>query len=179
MTTAEVLTDAGFDFGSELSDDAVESRPGPLSGSRGSRTSTGTARRRRASKTKLETLQVKLSQQMFMAGSMIGLGLPVTGYYCCQESDNFTKAVTQLASRRPEWVEALEHLADIQPGLIVGRTAIGLGASLAVDRGRADPEKQFMKFLGVTQAWLAVQNPGSEFEEGSAYVPPPASFTPV
>src|SRR5262245_13983899 len=123
MTAAATLEGAGFDFSAELDDENVEAKSGPLSGSR-SRTTTGTTRRRRASKNKLESLQVKLSQQMFMAGTMIGLGLPITGYYTCQESDRFTKAVVQLAAYRPEWVEALEHLAAIQPGLIVGRTAI-------------------------------------------------------
>jgi len=179
--SASVLEDAGFDFSELNDDDSVTAEPGPLSGSRsGTRTTTGATRRRRSSKTKLDSLQKRLSGQMFMAGSMVGLGLPVTGYYACQESDAFTKAVVQLASRRSEWVEALEHLADIQPGLIIGRTALGLGAALAVDRGRADPEKKLMQFLGVYSAWDAVTNGDYESEEGSGYTPPPArAFSPV
>lgn len=173
MTASAVLEDAGFDFDAELNDDNVQGKSGPLTGAR-SRTSAGTSRRRRASKNKLETLQKQLSGQMFMAGTMIGLGLPVTGYYACQESDTFTKAVVELASHRAEWVEALEHLAAIQPGLIVGRTAIGLGAAIAVDRQRIDPEKRFLQFLGVTHAWMMVNTKDNENAEGSAYVPPPA-----
>jgi hypothetical protein len=118
---------------------------------------------------------------MFQAGAMIGMGLNVTGYYICQESDQFTRAVVQLAQNRAEWIEALEHLADIGPGITVGRTVLGIGASLAVDRGRADPEKKFMQFLGVYSAWKAVKEDRPPGEEpGSAYRPPPAAaFVPV
>ena len=105
-----------------------------------------------------------------MGGSLIGLGLPVTGYYVCQESHGFTSAVTELASTRPEWVDALEKLANIGPGITIGRTVLGMGAALAVDRGRADPEKRAMKFLGVYSAWLAVQSVEERMpQDGSSY----------
>jgi hypothetical protein len=117
---------------------------------------------------------------MFQAGALIGVGLHTTGYYICQESDQFTKAVVQLASKRPEWMQALEHIADVQPGLVIGRTVVGIGASLAVDRGRADPERQFMKFLGVYAAWKAVNNPQDGGVDIHGYKPPPAgNFVPV
>jgi hypothetical protein len=117
---------------------------------------------------------------MFQAGAMIGMGLNTTGYYICQESDNFTRAVIDLASSRPEWVDALENIANVQPGLVIGRTFIGIGAAVAVDRGRANPERQFMKLLGVYSAWYAVQNPQESEVEGSRYEPPPAgAFVPV
>lgn len=174
---SESPEETGFDF-SDVGD-AVEAAPGPLTGTRGTATPrTGTRRRRPAAK-KLDTLQAKLSSEMFQAGTLIGMGLNTTGYYICQESDSFTKAVVQLAAKRPEWIDALDRLADIQPGIVVGRTMFGIGASLAVDRGRADPEKHFMKFLGVYQAWAAVHGSGSEPAEGSRYTPPPASFVPV
>lgn len=178
MTATEVLENAGLNWEDELADTEVAAREGPLPGSR-SRTPTGTRRRRSVASKRLEVLQTKLSQEMFQAGAMIGMGLPVTGYYACQESDNFTKAVVQLASKRVEWIEALENLAMIGPGIMVGRTAVGLGAAFAVDRGRADPEKQFMKFLGVYSAWEAVNNPDGSKVEGSAYVPPPSRFSAV
>jgi len=180
--TTEYLGETFSDF-SDVTSDTVESTPGPLSGSRGTRHGTGTGmpRGRRPGKTKLDSLQKKLSGEMFQAGAMIGMGLHTTGYYVCQESDAFTKALVDLASKRPEWVTALEHVADIGPGIVVGKTMLGIGASLAVDRGRADPEKQFMKFLGVYSAWKAVQvKAGDEMEEGSGYRPPPAgTFVPV
>ncbi|MGH9207783.1 MAG: hypothetical protein ACRD1G_14715 [Acidimicrobiales bacterium] len=129
---------------------------------------------------KLQQLQQKLSGEMFQAGAMIGMGLNVTGYYICQESDQFTKAAVSLASHRPEWIEALEHLADLGPGITVGKTVLGIGAALAVDRGKADPEKKFMQFLGVHSAWKAVTSGASGPEEGNAYRPPPAgAFVPV
>lgn len=179
MTVADTLEGAGFDF-SELDEEgAVEAKPGPLTGSRGTNRRTG-SRRRPAAK-KLETLQKRLSGEMFQAGTILGMALPVTGYYACQESDAFTKAVVELASKRAEWIGALEHLADIGPGITIGRTAVGLGAALAVDRGRIDPEdSRFLMFLGVTAAWNAVTNPDYEVEEGSGYTPPPAgAFVPV
>ncbi len=164
-----------FDF-SDVTPETITAEPGPLGRSRGTRTP-GT--RRKTGVRKLESLQKKLSGEMFQAGAMIGMGLPVTGYYTCNESDTFTKAVVELASMRPEWVEALEHLAAIGPGITVGRFALGFGASVAVDRGRSDPEKKFMHFLGVNAAWKAVTEPG-ERVEGSAYEPPPQSvFVPV
>jgi hypothetical protein len=176
-----VPTDTDFDFSNLDVDDVETDPPGALHGTSSSRgTRGGTPRRgRRPAAKKLETLQRRLSQEMFSAGAMIGFGLPVTGYYVCQESDNFTKAVVQLASHRPEWIDALEHLADIQPGIVVGRTVFGIGASIAVDRERIKPERQFLKFLGVTAAWEAVNNPDAVKEEGSAYQPPPSKFTPV
>ena len=163
----------GFDF-SDIEPEAVS---GTLGASR-----TGAPRKRRGpGKTRLTALQKKLSQEMFQAGTLCGLALPVTGYYIGQESDAFTHAMIQLASSRPEWIEALEHVADIGPGLVIGRTAIGIGASFAVDRGRADPEKKAMMFLGVYSAWKAIHQPGEpRTEEGSAYTPPPSgAFVPV
>lgn len=157
----------------------TEAVPGPLTGSRGTRSTTGTRRRRTGVK-KLETLQKKLSQEMFQAGAMIGMGLNTTGLYICQESDAFTRAVIDLAATRPEWVDALENIANIQPGIVIGRTFIGIGASVAVDRGRADPEKNVMKLLGVYSAWKKMQDNSYEMVEGSAYSPPPAgTFSPL
>lgn len=178
-TTADEVLD---DF-SDIDLDKVEAVPGPLTGSRGTNKPRGSGTRRisTAAQKKLDALQKRLSGEMFGGGALIGLGLPVTGYYICQESDGFTSAIVQLASKRPEWVEALEHLADIGPGITVGRTVLGMGAALAVDRGRADPEKQAMKFLGVYAAWQAVQQ-GKERTAGASsnYAPPPAHpFQPV
>lgn len=172
-----MTADTDFDF-TDIGGENVDSASGPLTGSRG----TGprrSATRRRASTKKLDALHEKLSSEMFQAGALIGMGVPTTGYYICQESSNFTGAVIQLAARRPEWIDALEHIADVQPGITVGRTVIGIGAALAVDRGRADPEKAFMKFLGVYSAWSAVHTETGEVE-GSAYTEPPAgAFVPV
>lgn len=177
--TAEepAVTDWASEFAETGNTEAV---PGPLTGSRGTRSTGGTRRRRGPGVKKLENLQKKLSQEMFQAGAMIGMGLHTTGYYICQESDSFTRAVIDLAASRPEWLDALENIANIQPGLIIGRTFIGIGAAVAVDRGRANPEKQFMKLLGVYSAWNAWQNPSDEIGEGSAYSPPPGgAFTPL
>jgi hypothetical protein len=179
MAATDTLEEPVFDF-SDIGD-STEAASGPLTGSRGTSAAAGpaTRRRRSASSKKLESLQAKLSAEMFQAGAMIGMGLHTTGYYICQESDQFTKAVVQLAARRPEWVDALEHLADVQPGIVVGKTMLGLGAAVAVDRGRADPEKAFMKFLGVYSAWAATNDTDIKVE-GSAYTPPHAgTFVPV
>lgn len=173
---------------SDLDPEAVGAGPPPVTGSRGTgdgggkpRAATTRTRQTRIQK-KLTDLQVRLSKEMFMGGTIIGLALPVTGYYTCQESDAFTSAIVELASGRPEWIEALEKLADIGPGLTIGRTVVGLGAALAVDRGRADPEKQFMRFLGVYSAWKSIEDkkaPG-EGDYASQYRPPPAHpFQPV
>jgi hypothetical protein len=181
--TEEVLGDAGFDWDTLTSDEVTTDDPGALKSSGTTRatrgTGSGTRRGRRPVK-KLDTLQKRLSQEMFQAGAMIGMGVPVTGMYVCQESDAFTKAVVELASHRPEWIEALEHIADIQPGIVVGRTIVGIGASIAVDRKRVDPDKQFLKFLGVYQAWKRIDEKRTDMgEEGNAYRPPPSTFQPI
>jgi hypothetical protein len=178
-TAEDIISEAGYDF-SDLTDDTVETgAPGPLSGSRSTRSPAGSRRGRRPAKSKLDTLQKRLSSEMFQAGAMVGMGLPVTGYYVCQESDAFTKAVVQLASSRAEWISALEHIADVQPGITIGRTAVGIGAAIAVDRDRVRPDKKFLQFLGVTAAYYAVNERQEGMEEGSAYTPPPASFKPL
>lgn len=181
-TATELPEGLDFDF-SELTAESVESVPGPLGQSRtgrGTGKPGGTRRRRSAGSKRLEALQAKLSSEMFQAGTLTGLALPVTGYYICQESDAFTKAVLQLAARRPEWLEALEHVADVGPGLVVGRTALGIGASFAVDRGRVDPDKKALMFLGVYTAYQAVHGDKPKMEEGSAYTEPPSgAFVPV
>lgn len=180
MTTSAVdetaLPDGlGFDFDNVAAES--EAIPAPAQ-SRGTRT--GTRRRRGAGSKRLDALQSALSAEMFKAGALLGLAVPVTGYYIGQESDAFTKAIVKLAARRPEWVEALEHIADIGPGITIARTGLGIGAAFAVDRGRADPEKKAMMFLGVYSAWKAVNEPGMESEEGSAYKPPPSgAFVPL
>jgi len=179
MTTAYV--EDTFD---DITTDAVESSAGPLPGSRGTRAGVSDSRSgrraRKPSKAKVNALQEKLSAEMFTVGTMAGLAFPVTGMYIAQESDAFTKAIVELAARRPEWTEALEHLADVQPGLVIGRTALGIGAALAVDRGRADPEKRFMRLTGVWQAWKAIDDKRDGYAaEGSAYVPPPPAWQPV
>lgn len=158
------------------------SRTGGTTGSRGGR---------RVSDKRLSALQQKLSSEMFQAGAMIGLGLPVTGYYLCQESDNFTNAVVALASRNSNWIAALENLALIGPGITVGRTALGIGAAMAADRyyrtngeSGLDPDKRSAMFLGVTAAYYQVHPPTGSYdaasESGNGYRPPPyGNFSPV
>lgn len=147
---------------------------------------------RRVSDKRLTALQEKLSGEMFSAGAMIGLGLPVTGYYVCQESDNFTNAVVALASRNAHWVAALENIALIGPGLIIGRTVLGIGAAMAADRYHRkdgetglDPDSRAALFLGVSSAYYAVHPPGGASANGSHpgggnFQPPPyGAFNPV
>ena len=157
-----------------------------------SRTTTGGTRGRRVSDKRLQALQEKLSGEMFTAGGMIGFGLPVTGYYICQESDNFTTAVVHLAAKNSHWVAALENIAMLGPGLAVGKTVLGIGAAMAADRyyrsgGETglDPERRAAMFLGVTSAYYAVHPPegmnyGANSANGNGFQPPPhGNFSPL
>jgi hypothetical protein len=162
----------------DITDESVKSTPGPIR-NKGAGGGTGARRGRRPAAKKLEGLQQRLSGEMFAAGTMIGFGLPTTGIYICQESDAFTKAVVELASSRAEWINALEHLASIEPGVIIGRTVFGIGAAIAVDREKIEPDRRLLGFLGVTQAYMKVHEKGPVMEEGSAYTPPPATFRPI
>lgn len=182
--TADVLAGSGIDDAFEdITDEKVTTSPSRSapggSGGTGTGRRRGPGRPRGPGKTKLDALQKRLSSEMFQAGAMVGFGLPVTGMYVCQESDAFTRAVVQLASHRAEWLAALENLADIQPGIIVGRTVVGIGAAIAVDRDRIPPDRKFLQFLGVTAAYLKIQEHLPEPEEGNAYQPPPSKFVPV
>lgn len=161
------------------------------SGGSTTRTRTGGAPRgRRVSDKRLDALQQKLSSEMFQAGTMMGLGLPVTGYYVCQESDTFTSAVVALAAKNSNWVAALENLALIGPGIAIGRTVVGIGAALAADRyhrtegaSGLDPDRRAAMFLGVTSAYYAVHPPegfdASNTGGGRFAGPPHAGFSPV
>lgn len=150
------------------------------------RTPTGARRRSSRKSAKLDQLQTALSGQMFQAGSMIGLGLPVTGYYVAQESHNFSTAIVQLASKRAEWIDALEKVADIAPGITVGRTVLGIAASMGADRyhrtggeSGLDPDKRAAQFLGVTAAYYAVYKE-QDASAGVTYAPAPhAAYQPV
>src|SRR5260370_18923201 len=131
-----------------------------------SRSRTGGTRGRRVSDKRLGDLQQKLSNEMFQAGAMIGLGLPVTGYYVAQESDNFTTAIVALAAKNSNWVAALENIALVGPGITVGRTVLGIGAAMAADRFHRtdgetglDPERRAAMFLGVTSAFYSGHPP--------------------
>lgn len=183
--TAETI-DIGDDFSDLDSSDDVTEKPRQTGTTRSSTKAapTGGARRGRPRKTqRLDDLQAKLSGQMYQAGFLVGLPLPVTGYYVCQQSDEFTKAVVELAASRPEWVAALENIAKLEPGLIIGRTAIGIGGAMAVDRRRVSPDSPFMRFLGVYNAWQKLEqkkDPGDrENAATSNYQPPPSTYQPI
>lgn len=167
-----------FDFSEVMSGSEPEEK---LSGTRSATTAPRRGRPpgKRMEK-RLQELQEKLSGEMFQVGALVSLPLSTTGTYICQESDATTKAIVELAASRKEWIEALERISQLQPGLVIGRTALGIGASIAVDRERLDPDKTFLRFLGVYEAWKRVQDkrpPGPA--EGSSYQPPPAQFVPV
>lgn len=182
------MTDSQVDWGeAETAAEFTGEQTMPKTGT--SRTG-GTRRGRRVSDKRLTDLQQKLSSEMFQAGAMIGLGLPVTGYYVCQESDNFTNAVVQLAAKNSNWVAALENIAMVGPGIAVGRTVLGIGAAMATDRfyrtnGETGlhPDRRSAMFLGVTSAYYAVHPPEGMSNNGDSpngYRPPPhGGFNPV
>jgi hypothetical protein len=151
-----------------------------------SRTTTGARRVSRRGTKRLEELEKSLSQQMFTAGGMIALGMPVTGTYICGEAEAFPSAIIELARKRTDWVDALEKIADVGPGITIGRTVLGIAAAMGTDRyhrtnGESgfDPDKRACQFLGVTQAYYSVYKEG-DYDASSGYVPPPvASFQPV
>jgi hypothetical protein len=123
---------------------------------------------------------------MFQAGAMIGVGLPVTGYYVASESDNFTKAIVQLARRKAEWIEALEHVADVMPGITIGRTVLGIGCAMGCDRfhrsegeSGVNPDKRSAMLLGVTAAYYEVYKEGNAPASGVYSPPPHTKYQPV
>lgn len=152
-----------------------------------SRTPTGARRASRRGSKRLEDLQRALSVQMFQAGGMIALGMPVTGTYICEESARFPDAIIELARSRSEWVDALEKVANVGPGITIGRTVLGIGAAMGADRyhrtgGQSgfNPEKRAAQFLGVTSAYYKVYKDELNASENPTFTPPPhGAFVPV
>jgi hypothetical protein len=179
------MTTPGEDW-SDL-DEKVEVRDTnvlPRTGTR--RTPTSARRGARRGTKRLEDLQRALSNQMFQAGGMISLGMPVTGTYICQEAERFPDAIIELARKRSDWVEALEKVADVGPGITIGRTVLGIAAAMGTDRyyrsnGQSgfNPDKRACQFLGVTAAYYDVHKDDVNATE-TAYTPPPHGvFQPV
>ena len=175
-----------FDW-SDLEDKAEvrESNVLPRTGT--SRTSSGTRRgsSRRGTK-RLEELQKSLSAQMFQAGGMIALGMPVTGTYICQESERFPDAIIDLARKRTDWIDALEKVADVGPGITIGRTVLGIGAAMGADRyhrtgGESgfNPDKRACMLLGVTSAYYSVYKDEVDATPSTFTPPPHGVFQPV
>jgi hypothetical protein len=150
-----------------------------------SRTTTGARRASTRGTKRLAELEKSLSTQMFTAGGMIALGMPVTGTYICGESETFPNAIIELARQRTDWIDALEKIANVGPGITIGRTVLGIAAAMGTDRyhrtnGESgfDPDKRACQFLGVTKAYYDVYKEG-EFDASEGYRPPPGSFQPV
>lgn len=177
MPEPEQLIDSDFDF--EV-DESQAREHLPRAGT--ARTSEGTRRGRRPSK-RLDNLQKALSAEMFSAGTILGFALNTTGYYICQESDPFTKAVIELAAKKPEWIQALEHVADVGPGITIGKTTLGIAVAIGVDRERIKPDKAIAKLLGVTAAYMKAHDiTEGDFTNaaGNGFAPPPhGAFVPV
>lgn len=182
-----MTADTDFDF-SDVAEESEAAESNVLPRTSRTRTSTGTGRRgggRPATK-RLNTLKENLSAQMFQMGMMTGMALPVTGYYLAQESDQFCDAMIKLASKKTEWIEALEQVANIGPGIIIGRTVLGTACALGVDRWHKTegesgihPDKRAAMFLGVSAAYHAVYD-REEDAAAQTYVPPPGgTFVPV
>jgi hypothetical protein len=150
------------------------------------RTPSGARRASRRGTKKLDDLQKALSTQMFQAGGMIALGMPVTGTYICQEAERFPDAIIELARTRADWIDALEKVANVGPGITVGRTVLGIAAAMGADRyHRTDgksgfsPDKRAAQFLGVSAAYYSVYKEGDNAST-STYTPPPhGAFVPV
>ena len=178
-----------YDWDAELSGAKPEMRDTntmPRTGTGTARTPTGARRGGVRATKRLDNLQTILSQQMFQAGAMIGVGLPVTGYYVASESDNFTRAIVTLARRKTEWIEALEHVADVMPGITIGRTVLGIACAMGTDRfhrsdGQSgmDPDKRAAMLLGVTAAYYEVYKEGNASTSGVYSPPPHPKFQPV
>src|SRR5215469_7995689 len=100
----------------EFEDIEPEAEAPPLKTTRAS-----TARKRATTSRvpkRVQLIRDGLAKQMFMAGTMIGMGMPVTGYYICAEADGFTDAVVKLAAKDARYLDALEKLNDIAPGIM-------------------------------------------------------------
>lgn len=179
-----MTADTDYDF-SDVADESQPAESNVLPRTGTSRTGR-TRRGGRPATKRLGTLKENLSKQMFQAGAMIGLGLPVTGYYIAQESDNFCDAIVQLAGKKAEWIDALEQIANVGPGIYVGRTVLGIGCAMGVDRWHKsegtsgiNPDKRAAMFLGVTAAYQALYGEETSASASSFAPPPGGTFVPV
>lgn len=158
----------------------------PPATSRGKGTAKRRASRPRVPK-RVSDLNDALARQMFQAGTIIGLAMPVTGFYVAQESAGFAEAITRLAAKDARYLEALESLASVGPGVMIGRTVLGIGCAMGVDRWSKSegmrgfsPDSRAAMLLGVTRAYAEVHGDGQAGAAAPGFTPPPAAvFVPV
>lgn len=173
----------------DVDDDFADVEPEPEPEVKSSRAKAPATRRKAAARMPRRALSIRdaLAKQMFTVGAMMGMGLPVTGYYVCQESDGFSDAIIRLAVKDGRYLDALEKITDIAPGVMIGRTVLGVGCAIGVDRWLRtdgergiDPGKRAAMLLGVSAAWWEVTH-GERDSPGPAAAasPPHAAFVPV
>lgn len=127
---------------------------------------------------KLRDLQESLADNVRLFGALIGPVLPTTGYLVLDESDNFTKAVIELAKDKPKVLAALAAASQVGPAVGIARFVLSAAIAIMVDTGRLPPEALLVNVLPVGRAYAAT-HPSVDAAGGTNQTPPPPRFSKV
>lgn len=103
---------------------------------------------------RLERIQADFTSQGVKMGAIVGRYLPVTGLVLATRSDRFSAAICRLAMAHPEWVDALDRVAQTEPFFEIGECLAAVALSVGVDMGRINPESGPAQLLGITALWV-------------------------
>lgn len=127
---------------------------------------------------KLRDLQESLADNVRLFGALIGPVLPTTGYLVLDQSDDFTKAVIELAKDKPKVLQALAMASQVGPAVGVARFVMSAAVAVMVDTGRLPPEALLVNVLPVGRAYAAT-HPQPEPTGGTTASAPPPRFSTV
>lgn len=100
---------------------------------------------------RLASIEERLAKQAFKTGAMLSRFVPYTGVYLSHNGEKASKALCAIAADKPEWLDALETVADFEAYFELAEFVGGLIIAAGVDTGRVHPESVPARLLGVTE----------------------------
>lgn len=98
----------------------------------------------------VEEISDAIEKKFSQFGAYLTIGLPVTGTYMVENSDQAVKALISIGKRRPKVMAALAKIADGGDGLDIAQYIAGIAVATQVDLGRVPPDMILAKATGVT-----------------------------
>lgn len=98
----------------------------------------------------VEEIAEAIEKKFNQFGAYLTIGLPVTGTYMVENSDQAVKALISIGKRRPKVMSALAKIADGGDGLDIAQYIAGIAVATQVDLGRVPADMILAKATGVT-----------------------------
>lgn len=123
----------------------------------------GTTRRAagRSIDQRADRIQKSLDVQAFKFGAMISRVVPVTGTTIMKRSEKTSAALVTIARRKPEYLDALEKVAEFEHVMDLAEFVAAILAALAVDFNQMNPDGFAAKALGVTETYHELMDDGN------------------